>query len=450
MSSPEPKYTKTSDGTHIAYAVMGDGPIDLLYSFGYQSHIDADGDVPFHAAFRERLASFSRLILFDRRGTGLSDRSDLGDVRSLEAGMDDIHAVLDAVKSERALLFGSLDGAMIAILFAAAHPDRTLGLALWNPEPRQSWADDYPWGSRDEEWDRSMEELEADYGSTAFAESDLASVAPGIRFDQRTLELAARMFRAAASPGSAVAMMQTLRAADVRAVLPAVQVPTLVLHSTEEAHAGQARYTASMIPGAVAVEVPEPDVLPLWRSAQRVADEVRGFARKIQHEETVLDRMLATVLFTDIVGSSAKAADVGDRAWKDLLERHHSVIRAMLRRYRGTEVDTAGDGFLAIFDGPGRGVKCAAAIIDAVRAVGLNVRAGLHTGEVETIDGKVGGLAVVVGARVGALAGPNEVLVSSTVKDLVIGSDLVFEEAGAHDLKGVPDRWRLYRVVSAP
>jgi len=443
----EPRYAKTADGTHIAYSVMGDGPTDLVYAFGYKSNIDADGEVPFHAAFRRRLASFSRLILFDRRGTGLSDRSGLEDAGALEAGLDDIDAVMDAVGSERALLFGVGDGGLVSLLFAASRPDRTLGLVLWHPEPRQTRSMDYPWGSTSEEWDSSAESIEAAWGSLDFATDQLHSVAPDIAFDRSTIEHTARMFRAVASPGSAAAMERNLRDADIRAVLPSVQVPALVLHSAREDAVGQGRYTASMIPGAERVEIPTTDWLPFWAAADPVAEEIRQFVERIRHEEAVLDRVLATIMFTDIVGSTSKAADLGDRAWKDLVERHHRVIRAMLHRYRGSEVDTAGDGFFAMFDGPARGVRCALAIAKAVQALGLEVRAGLHTGEVETINSKVGGVAVSIGARVGALAGASEVLVSNTVKDLVVGSDLRFEDAGEHELKGVPDRWHLYRVI---
>ena len=447
MESPEPRYTKAADGTHIAYSVMGAGPIDIVYAFGYQSNIDADGDVAFHAAFRSRLASFARLILFDRRGTGLSDRSGLEDAGALEAGMDDIRAVMDAVGSERALLFAVHDGGMVSVLFAASHPDRTLGLVVWNPEPRQTRSEDYRWGWTDEQWDAWAEEVEATWGSREFAEDQLREAAPGVMVDPSTIERFARMFRAVASPGSAAAMLRTLRGADIRAVLPSVQVPTLVLHAATDDAVGQGRYAASLIPGAERVEIPTREWLPLWTSADPVVGEIRRFVKKLRREEAALDRVLATVMFTDIVGSTSKAADLGDRAWKDLVERHHGVVRAMLRRYRGSEVDTAGDGFFAMFDGPARGVRCAVAIAEAVKALGVEVRVGLHTGEVETIDSKVGGMAVNIGARVGALAGASEVLVSNTVKDLVVGSDLSFEEAGEHDLKGVPDRWHLYRVV---
>jgi class 3 adenylate cyclase/pimeloyl-ACP methyl ester carboxylesterase len=444
---PEPRYAKTADGTHIAYSVMGGGPIDLVYAFGYLSNIDADGEVPFHAAFRRKLSSVARLILFDRRGTGLSDRSGIEDANVLEAGMDDIRAVMDAVGSERALLFAVGDGGMVSVLFAASHPDRTLGLVLWNPEPGQSWSEDYPWGWTRERWEQRFEFVEATWGSLEYAEKSLRAVAPNVEFDRATIERVARMFRAVASPSSAAAIDRAISHADVRAVLPSIEVPTLVLHSAEEDSVAQGRYAASTIPGAERVEIPTKEWLPFWASADPVVEEIRGFVKKIRHEERVLDRVLATVMFTDIVGSTARAADLGDQAWKELVERHHGVIRAMLRRYRGSEVDTAGDGFFAVFDGPARGVRCAMAIADAVKALGLEVRAGLHTGEVETINSKVGGMAVNIGARVGGQARPSEILVSSTVKDLVVGSDLMFEDAGEHELKGVPDRWRLYRVT---
>jgi class 3 adenylate cyclase len=443
----EPRYAEAADGTHIAYSVMGQGPIDVVYAFGYLSNIDADGEVPFHTAFRQRLASFARLILFDRRGTGLSDRTGLEDAGALEGGMDDIRAVMDAAGSQRALLFAVQDGGMVSVLFAASHPDRILGLVLWNPEPRQLWSDDYPWGWTDQQWAERAQMLRATWGSPEYADRILRSAAPHVDFDRSTIERAARMFRAAASLGSALAIDRAMRDADVRAVLPSIQVPTLVLHSANEDSVGQADYTASMIPGAERVEIPADEWLPFWASADPVIDEIRRFVQRIRHEEAVLDRVLATVLFTDIVGSTSRAAELGDRAWSGLVERHHGVVRAMLRRYRGSEVDTAGDGFFALFDGPARGVRCAVAICRAVEALGLQVRAGLHTGEVETIDSKAGGMAVNIGARVGGLAGAGEVLVSSTVKDLVVGSDLSFEDAGEHELKGVPDRWRLYRVT---
>jgi class 3 adenylate cyclase len=447
MESPGPRYAKTMDGTHIAYAVMGDGPIDLVYAFGYLSNIDADAEVPFHAAFRQRLASFSRLVVFDRRGTGLSDRSGIGGAGSLEAGMDDIRAVMDAVGSERALLFGLRDGGMPCALFAASHPDRTLGLVLWGSLARGRWSSEYPWARTDEEWDERFDEVERAWGSIEFAESEMRGVAPEVSMDRTTIEKVARMYRAAASPGSAAAIFRTRRDFDLRPVLPAVQVPTLVMQSADDPWVDGGRHTASLIPGARFVQVPGSELLPLWRTSNAAVEEIQRFIATIRHEEAALDRVLATVLFTDIVGATARASELGDPAWRDIIERHHSVVRAMLRRYRGSEVDTAGDGFFATFDGPARGVRCALAIGEAVGPLGLEIRAGLHTGEVETINDKVGGMAVHIGARVGSLAGAGEILVSTTVKDLVVGSGLMFEDAGEHELKGVPDRWHLYRVV---
>jgi class 3 adenylate cyclase len=401
--------------------------------------------VPFPAAFRQRLASFSRLILFDRRGTGLSDRHGLADAGALEAGMDDIRAVMHAAASERALLFGLRDGAMLSAVFAASHPDRTIGLVPSAPHARGRRAPDYPWGMTEEQWQSEIDEIEPDWGSTAFAERDLS--APGVTLSPDVLERAARMFRAAASPGSYIAIQRIRRDSDVRAVLPAVQVPTLVMHSAGAEDVEEARFSASLIPAATFVEIAGGDYLPFWGAADRVAEETRRFIDVVRHEEAELSRALATVLFTDVVGSTARAVELGDRGWKEVLERHHAIVRAMLRRYRGTEVNTAGDGFFATFDGPARGVRCAQAIAEAVRPLGIEVRAGVHTGEVETIAGKVGGMAVHIGARVGALATTNEILVSSPVKDLVAGSGLTFEDAGEHELKAVPDRWHLYRVV---
>jgi class 3 adenylate cyclase len=450
MDSPEPRYAKTMDGAHVAYTVMGDGPIDLVYAFGYLSNIDADAEVPFHAGFRRRLASFSRLIVFDRRGTGLSDRSGIGDAGSLEAGVDDIRAVMDAAGSERALLFGLQDGGMLCALFAASHPDRTLGLVLWGSRARGRQSADYPWARTDEEWATRLEEVERMWGSVEFAQSEMRAVAPGVPMDPPTIQRITRMYRAAASPGSAAAIFRTRRDFDLRAILPTIQVPTLVMQAADDPLVEGGRHTTSLIPGARFVEIPGAELLPFWRTSDRAVEEIQRFITVIRHEEAALDRVLATVLFTDIVGSTTRAKELGDLAWKDLIERHHSVVRAMLRRYRGSEVNTMGDGFFATFDGPARGVRCALAIVDAVRPLGLEVRAGLHTGEVEMMNDTVGGIAVHIGARVGALAGTGEILVSNTVKDLVVGSGLTFEYAGEHELKGVPDRWHVYRVVHDP
>jgi pimeloyl-ACP methyl ester carboxylesterase len=442
------RYARAADGTNVAYAELGDGPIDIVYSFGFLSNIDDFAEQDDHSSLWRELASFSRLILFDRRGSGLSDPTSLREESTLEAGMDDIRAVMDAAGSERALVVGLQDGGMLCTLFAASHPDRTIGLVLYGSSPRGRWSPDFPWAWTDEEWDAYLGSLGQEWGSISHAESLLRLVFPNEVYDRSELARWARTFRAIASPGAASAVERMLRDVDVRSVLPAIRVPTLVLHAANDQvePVGAGRFVAEQIPGARFIELAGSDHLPLGDMRDRFVEEVHRFATSITDEEAQLDRVLATVLFTDIVGSSQRAAELGDRAWGELLEKHHATVRAMLARYRGQEVDTAGDGFFSTFDGPVRAVRCAQQIRQALEPLGLQIRAGIHTGEVQTIDGKIGGLAVVIGARVGALAGPSEVVVSQTVKDLVAGSGLVFEDAGEHELKGVPDRWRIYRA----
>ena len=450
MERPDVRYAVTSDGTHVAYAVIGDGPIDLVYSFGYLSNIDVFSEWPEHTALWRSLATFSRLIVFDRRGSGLSDRALPDGANTLEAGMDDIRAVMDAAGSERALLLGLQDGGMLCALFAASHPDRTIGLVVYGSAPKGAWSEDFPWSWRDEEWDRYLENLERTWGSPQQAEEQMQEVTGGLSASPAQVADWARMFRSMASPGSAVAVERMLRDFDVRSVLPAIRVPALVLHAkddqVEQLEAG--RVVASAIPGARFVELPGSEHIPLWQNAERVVGEVRSFAGSIRTEEAELDRVLATVLFTDIVDSTAQSAAMGDHAWREVKDRHDQLVRGQLTRYRGREIKTMGDGFLATFDGPARGIRSALAIANGARGLGIEVRAGLHTGEVTFEGDDVAGLGVAIGARVGAKAGASEVLVSQTVKDLVAGSGLGFEDAGEHDLKGVPDRWHLYRVVS--
>ena len=314
---PQPGYAKTLDGTHIAYLVMGDGPVDLVYVFGYQSCIDADGQVPFHSAFRERLASAFRLILFDRRGTGLSDRTGLEGPGALELGIDDILAVMDQTGRERALLLGVGDGCLLSALFAASHPDRVLGLVLWGLFARGARAPDYPYGYNAVEWDRRLAEVERTWGSLEYADREMRAVAPSTRMDHETLEGVAKMFRAAASPGSALSILRIVRDSDIRPVLPAIQVPTMVVASGDAPDVDETRFCSSMIPGASFVTVPGHDPLPFWTAADPLVEEIRRFGAKVRHEEEVLDRVLTTVLFTDIVGSTNRARELGDRAWKD-------------------------------------------------------------------------------------------------------------------------------------
>ena len=451
MQRPTTRYVETVDGVHIAYQVVGDGPIDIVYSAGFVSNVDTAWEEGHQGAFLRGLASLGRLIIFDRRGIGLSDRPDRVESLALELGVNDMRAVMDAAGSERAVLFGFEEGGTLAAMFAAGHPDRASALILFSPWVKGWWSPDYPWAySADElaEWNRHIAE---EWGTEAFARWNLGIGAPGLETDERFVADWARYYRSCASPGTMQAIDAMHEAIDARAILPTVSAPTLTLQRTGDTHMGsleEVRYITSLIPGAKMVELPGTAHPPYFGDVDSVVRAVEGFLAGVHREESEFDRSLASVLFTDVVGSSARAAELGDREWSDLIERHHAIVRAMLTRYRGNEIDTAGDGFFATFDGPARAVRCAQQIIQALEPTGLEVRAGVHTGEVRTIDSKIGGLGVVIGARVGALAGASEVLVSQTVKDLVAGSGLAFEDAGEHDLKGVPDRWHLYRVVA--
>jgi len=450
MDLPETRYAKTVDGLYIAYQVLGDRPIDLVFSQGWISNVDAAWDVPSYAAGFRRLAKGFRLITFDRRGAGLSDRPPAAEALALEVGMDDIRAVMDAAGSERAVLLGFEDGNMLAALFAASFPERVLALVLHAPWAKGTRTPDYPWGWTDAEWDEWREHVESGWGTIEYARYNTGLGGPSALADRSWPEMFARYLRASASPGAILAIEEMQRDIDVREILPSVRIPTLVMQRTGDLMEPieQARHMADLIPGAKLVELPGDDHAPLIGDTEGLIGEIERFVGSVRDEEAEFDRVLATVLFTDIVGSTERASAMGDRAYHELLERHHATVRAMLGRYRGREVDTAGDGFFATFDGPARAIRCASSISEAVRPLGLEIRAGLHTGEVEHVGEDVRGIAVHIGARVGALAGPSEVLVSQTVKDLVAGSGLAFEDAGEHELKGVPDRWRLYRVVA--
>jgi len=448
---PETRYAKTADGVHIAYQVVGEGPIDLVFVMGWTSNIEAMWEEPSLARFLSRLASFSRLIIFDKRGVGLSDRVSEKDFPTFETRMDDIRAVMDAAGSERAVVFGVSEGGPLSTLFTATYPDRVLGLVLFGTAARFGWAPDFPWGSTDEVWQQRMGEMDRSWGTREYAESVVRTWgAPSRVDDDRLISWLAGYTRRAASPGAAMALSRMNREIDVRPVLSAIHVPTLVLARTEDPdfHVDSTRQMASAIPGARLVEFPGDDHFFWVGDQDGLLDEVEKSVKELRDEEAELDRVLATVLFTDIVGSTERAAQLGDRRWRELLEDHHLRIRALIGRFRGREVDTAGDGFLATFDGPIRAVRCALGARDAVREVGIEIRAGLHTGEVELAGEAVRGIAVHIGSRVAALAGPSEVLVSSTVKDLVAGSALAFEDGGEHTLKGVPGTWRVYRVVA--
>jgi pimeloyl-ACP methyl ester carboxylesterase len=445
MEIPETRYAKSGE-LSIAYQVIGDGPFDVVFIPPFVTH----GELAWRTSFRpifEAFATFCRLIRFDKRGTGMSDR--VSGAPTLEQRMDDARAVMDAAGSRRAALFGSSEGAAMSILFAATYPERTAALVLRSAYPRTMWAPDYPWGRTEEDYRR---ELERDLSLFGPREQALESVRQRMQVaDDEEAEQWLDYFRWSGSPGAVEALALMNKEIDVRHVLPAIRVPTLVLHGSRDTIVpfGIARYVADRIPGARLVEV-QTGHLATGQPALALLEEIRSFLTQAWEsggwEEADPDRVLATVLFTDIVGSSEQAVALGDRAWRELLQRHHELVRRQLVRFRGKEVDTAGDGFFASFDGPARAIRCACAIAEAMPELGLQVRAGLHTGECELVEGKVAGIAVHTGARVAAHAQPGEVLVSSTVKDLVAGSGLAFEDRGEHELKGIPGKWRLYAV----
>jgi class 3 adenylate cyclase len=391
------------------------------------------------ARFFRRLASFSRLIRFDKRGAGLSDRVQIG---TLEERMDDVRAVMDAVGSSRAALLGLSEGGPMSVAFAATYPERTSALVLWNTFARYARAPDYPYGFDSDTSGQLLEAVGAQWGTGLYA----GVFATAAAVDEGFRRWWSRCERLAMSPGAAADGMRWLIEIDARDVLPVVRVPTLVLHAADDqaVPAAMGRYMADHIDGARYVEFAGTDHFA-WVNGDAVADEVEEFLTGTRPAPD-MDRVLATVLFTDIVGSTELASRLGDRAWRDLLERHHALVRTELARFRGREVDTAGDGFLATFDGPARAVRCACSLRDRVRQLGIELRAGLHTGEIELMGDNIGGVAVHIGARVSALAQANEVLVSSTVKDLVVGSGLRFGDRGLHALKGVRDEWRVFAV----
>ena len=477
--APQVRWAKTPDGLYIAYQDVGSGPALVLVN-GMYSHIEVYWEWPQFARFVERLATSLRVLHFDRRGTGMSDR--VTDDPTLERSLDDVSAVLAAAGVERAAVYGWGEAASLAALFAATYPEKALAVLL-DGELRLKWAPDYPWGTKPDEEEEYVNRLYEIWGQDEHA-LEIGQLTCGDRpedgpwHDEAFVRVHAKLARFATTPGGFLAFTRTEYETDAREVARTIHVPSAVLvkeraaatpswlatgaalgqpatgssagaRTTDLSMRGVAEYNVSLIPGARLVTVPGAAVIPFFDQEEAYADAMIDFVKSVQHEEAALDRMLATVLFTDIVGSTDKACELGDRRWTELLERHNLVLRAMLARYRGTEVGTAGDGFLATFDGPARAVKCAQAICEAVRPLGLEVRAGCHTGEIELMGSDVGGIAVHIGARVAALAGPSEVLVSSTVKDLVAGSGLVFEDRGEHALKGVPDAWRLYAALAA-
>jgi class 3 adenylate cyclase len=444
--TPETRYARSGD-VNIAYTVAGDGPFDLVYIQGFVSHVELAWRVPAYAEFLNGLSSFSRFIFFDKRGTGMSDR--VQGAPSLETRMDDLRAVMDAVGSSRAAIMGVSEGTPMSILFAATYPERVFALVLQAGAPRFVWAPDYPFGESIDEYDREVRRMVDSWGSPEYLEEAAALLAPS--YDEESRRGFADYLRLSASPGAAAALELMNRDIDVRQVLPAVRAPTLVLNLTGDSAAivQGSRYMAERIPGARLVQVEGEGHIPGPGNVQRFIAEIERFLTTAASDEKpeLPDRQLATLLFTDIVDSTAHMSRLGDAGWRELVERHHALVRRELARARGVEVDTAGDGFFAAFDGPARAVLCAKSIVGGVRELGIDVRSGLHTGECEIVDGKMSGIAVHTGARVAAHAGAGEVLVSSTVKDLVAGSGLEFEDRGIHELRGIPGEWRLYAAV---
>jgi pimeloyl-ACP methyl ester carboxylesterase/class 3 adenylate cyclase len=445
---PETRYAKTADGVHIAYQVMGDGPVDLVFVMGWASNVEAMWEEPDLARFLSRLASFGRLILFDKRGVGLSDRVPEGRLPDLETRMDDVRAVMDAAGSDRAVVLGVSEGGPMACLFAATYPDRTIALILYGTTA------DYTSRTANADWsaesDAYLAYIDTHWGTLEHAREEIRTWgAPSHADDERLVAWLASYLRRAASPGAAIALSRMNREINASHALPAIHVPTLVIAKSEDHDfpLAEVRELASKIAGARFVQFPGDEHFFWVGEFEGMLAEIERFVAEFRDQEAELERSLATILFTDIVGSTERAAQLGDRRWRDLVQGHHARVRGQLARFRGREIDTAGDGFFASFDGPARGIRCAQAIATSVLDLDLQIRAGLHTGEVEQIGEKVGGIAVSIGARVASLAGPSEVLVSQTVRDLVAGSGLAFEDAGEHELKGVPDRWRLYRVV---
>ena len=443
---PDTRYARSADGVHIAYQVLGDSELDLVLAPGFVSHLEHSWDDPALARFLRRLASFSRLIVFDKRGTGMSDRDPNDHAPLLEDRVNDMLAVMEAAGSAKAAVMGISETAAMSLLFAATHPERTTAVIAYG-----AWTNGsdtrpaYPWApsADDDEW---LAELERNWGRGAMF---LEDIVPSLVGDKRYEAWYAKLERLAASPGAAVALARMAMQIDVRDILPTIHVPTLVLHRRDDQAIPieDGRYVADHVPKATFVELPGADHWP-WIGDDRAVEEIQEFLTGMRDGGEV-DRVLATVMFVDIVDSTKRAADLGDRRWADLLEGFYAVVRHELERFRGREIDTAGDGFFVTFDGPARAIRCAVALVDAVERIGLEIRVGIHTGEVERVADGLGGLAVVIGARVGALAGPREILVSRTVKDLVVGSEVRFAPQGQRQLKGVPGDWELYSVERA-
>ena len=441
---PQTRYALSGD-LSIAYQVVGDGPLDLVLNQGWVSNIDLQWDEPHMSTFLNRLASFSRLITFDKRGVGLSDRVPTTELPTLEERMDDLRAVMDAAGSERAALLGVSEGGAMCLLFAATHPERVRAVLTFGTYAKRVWSTDYPWAPTPEQREAEYARIPAEWGTAR----DLATIYPSMVGDPAFREWIGAYNRAAASPAAAVALLRMNTKTDIRAVLPTIHVPALIMNRVEDGDvkADEARYIASQIPGATLRLFAGADHVPWVGHTDEILGEVEEFLTGSRHAE-VDDRVLATILSTDIEGSTELVVRLGDRDWRELLDRHHSMVRRQLESFSGREIDTAGDGFLASFDGPARGIRCARAVVKEGSHLGLKIRAGLHTGECEVLGGKLTGIAVHTAARLAATAEPGEVLVSGTVRDLVAGSGISFADRGERDLKGLPESLRLFSVQS--
>jgi class 3 adenylate cyclase len=440
--APETRYARSGE-VGIAYQVFGEGELDLVLAFPFLSHLDLIWENPLLSHFLRRLGSFARVIAFDRRGVGLSDP--VPRPATLEERMDDVRAVMDAAGSERAALLGMSEGATMCMLFAATYPERTSALVLWGAMARSTAAADYPWAPPREAVQEAQDEL---IGPMWGQGTTIEIFSPSMAGEPRAREFQARVERQAASPMRVQQLLEMFLDTDVRGALPLIQAPTLVLHRRQDQAVNYraGRWLAEQIDGGSYTELKGRDHFPWVGDSEAALAAIEEFLTGVR-PALAPERVLATVLFTDIVDSTRLAAELGDQRWRDLLERHQQRVRDLLGRYDGREVKTTGDGFLAVFDGPSRAAQCARAIADEMPELGIEVRAGLHTGEVELIGDDVGGIAVHVAARIAALAGARTVFASRTVRDLAVGSGVEFEPAGRHALKGVPDEWDLYSVA---
>lgn len=441
MKQPETKYARSGD-VSIAYQVVGEGPLDLVCVPGWVSHLEYSWEEPSLARFYRRLASFSRLILFDKRGTGLSDR--VTQFPTLEQRMDDVRAVMDAAGSQRAALMGISEGGSMCILFAATFPARTVAMIGVGIFAKRIWSPDYPWAPTPEQRQEFFDSILHSWGGVV----DLQALAPSRANDPHFREWWSSFLRRSASPGAALELARWNTDIDVRHVLPAIRVPALILHRRDDQDASveEGRYIASHIPGARFVELAGGDHIPWTGDSDALLDEIEAFLTGVR-PAAYSDRLLATVLFTDIVDSTRLLSDIGDQQWRALLDAHDAMVQNQVAQFRGRIVNSTGDGFLAIFDGPARAIRCACALREGVQGLGIRIRAGLHTGEVELRDSEIGGIAVHIAARVLSKAADGEVWVSRTVKDLVSGSGIQFLEQGNFSLKGIPEQWNLFSVV---